>query len=110
MKLKYFYCTHELGILEKVEDGYRYTSNVSNEQMMLQRRLYFRCEYDLWDSNKRTSEELFPAFQKIVADANREDIVKRAGITPDDSDWEKLVKLSKLKYFPSGFYVQFSEE
>ena len=52
---------------------------------------------------------LFIDFQRILSKAKRRDIVERAEINSTDTDWEKLVKLSELMYYPSGFYVQ-SEE
>ena len=104
------YCTYEMGILEKVENGYKYMSNVENEQMLLDKGLLAYYEYNLWFSYNRESKVLFADFKKFLAEVKRKDILERAGITPEDSKWETLVKLSKLKWFPSGFYVQMLEE
>jgi len=109
-KLKYMYCEREMGILEKVENGYRYTSNVANEQALLEEGLLAYSEYSLWFSHNRESQKLFVDFTKFLEETSRRDILERAGITPEDSKWEKLVKLSKLMWFPRGFYVQILEE
>jgi len=110
MKLKYMYNTHEMGVLEKVEDGYQYTSNAHNEETLLNQGVLMRNEYGLWGSQKRTSNMLFAEFQEFLAETTRRDILRRAEITADDSDWERLVKLSRLQYFPRDFYVQIVEE
>ena len=104
------YCTHEMGILEKVENGYKYTSNVENEQMLLEKGFIEHSEYSLWSSCGRENNVLFADFDEFLAEVQRKDILERAGITSEDSRWEKLVKLSKLTWFPRGFYVQVLEE
>ena len=98
-----------MGVLENTEKGYVYTSNTENEQMLLDSKHLAHSMYSLWYSYNRVSKELFIDFQRILSKAKRRDIVERAEINSNDSDWEKLVKLSELKYYPSGFYVQ-SEE
>jgi hypothetical protein len=50
---------------------------------------------------------LFPVFERIVQDSQRSDILEAAAINPEDSLWEKWVKLSRLKWHQSNnFYVQ----
>jgi hypothetical protein len=103
------YCSHEMGILEKVENGYKYTSNAENEQMLLEKGFLDHSEYSLWFSYGRENKVLFADFDEFLAEVQRRDILERAGITPADSRWEKLVKLSKLTWYPRGFYVQVLE-
>ena len=99
-----------MGELEKTDDGYYvYTSNAENEELLLVQGFLSLHGYNLWGSQGRKSKELFQEFKRFVAQAKRADIVKRAGINPEDSEWERLVKLSKLSFFPTGFYVQKAE-
>jgi len=112
MKLTLFYCDLQMGVLEKTEKGYVYNSNIENEERMIdliESKLLPDSVYSLWYSYNRVSKELFIEFQRIVSKAKRRDIVERAEITSNDTLWEKLVKLSELRYYPTGFYVQ-SEE
>ena len=95
-----------MGELEQTEKGYVYNSNIENEQMLINSKLLAHSMYSLWYSYNRVSKELFIDFQRILSKAKRRDIVERAEITSTDTDWEKLVKLSELMYYPSGFYVQ----
>jgi len=106
MKLTLFFCRVPLGVLEKGESGYAYTSYTANEQMLLIQGALFYSEYGLWDSYRRESKTLFRDMERFLAECSRRDIQERAGISPEDSRWEKLVKLAQLKWFPSGFYLQ----
>jgi hypothetical protein len=105
IKLKYFYCTLPVGILTKTRKGFSYSSNIEAEQDLLRKKLLSYTEYGLWDSKNREADDLFTDFNLLVAEL-RKDIITRANIFPQDSNWEKLVKLSDLDFFPSGFYVQ----
>jgi hypothetical protein len=61
-------------------------------------------EYDLWYSQSRKSKILFPDFMRFLkAAAKRKDILDRAEITSEDSDWEKFVKLGQLRFSLRGF-------
>jgi len=106
MKLTYFFCRIPLGVLEKTDNGYAYTSYTANEHWLLNRGSLCYSEYGLWDSYGRESRKLFQDMEELLAQCSRRDILERAGISPQDSRWEKLVKLAQLKFFPSGFYVQ----
>jgi len=106
VKLTYFYGNVPLGVLEKTEGGYVYTSYTANEEMLQMRGHLYYSEYGLWHSYKRESKKLFPDMENVIDACSRSDIQERAGICPEDSRWKKLVKLSRLKFFPSGFYVQ----
>jgi len=101
----YFYKT-PMGVLERNEKGYVYTSYIENEQMLRERRLMSDSEYSLWGSYKRGSKLLFPEFERIIEQCSRQDIVQNAEINSDDSKWDKLIKLSRLQWYPRGFYVQ----
>jgi len=106
MKLTYYYCSIPFGVLEKTKSGYSYTSYTANEQILLTQGLLDYSEYGLWNSSKRESKTLFPDMVQVITECSRRDILERAGIRPQDSRWEKLVKLARLKFFPRGFYVQ----
>jgi len=104
-KLVYYYRDVPLGVLEKTEKRYVYTSNIANEQK-LRDNIAVRANYELWGSFKRESSELFPEMARLLEKFSRQDIQERAGIKPEDSVWEKLVKISQLNVYPAGFYVQ----
>ena len=125
MKIYYYYGTTVLGFVEKTENGYMYTSNIPNEQKLKSKWLITESDYKLFDSFERESEELFPEFKKLIPGDDpdeydpmtyyqnayysrriRPDIIDRAKINFGNSEWEMLVKMSKLNWFPSGFYVQ----
>lgn len=123
MELNFYYGTTLLGIIEKIENVYIYTSNIRNEQILKNKMHLSKTEYDLFDSCKRESEALFVEFKRLLWN-NLPDTLERANIsfTYSENDlvykpyinttkvteppWEALVKLSKLKWFPSGFYVK----
>ena len=94
-----------MGVIEKLENGYAYTSNIRNEQKLAEGYILTSVNYNLFGSNKKESRVLFPEFKALVENL-RADILERAEINPDDSEWERLVKLSKSPAFSSGFYVQ----
>ena len=107
MKLSLYFCRHQMGVLERIDKDYIYSSNIDTEESLMKQRFLQLHEYSLWYSQNRHSKELFPEFSSILrAVAKRKDILKRAEITSKDSDWEKLVKLGELRWFPTGFYVQ----
>ena len=117
MKIGFYYNSTLLGYLEKTKNGFAYTSNIPNEKMLIKKRfliygdnsyrLLNSFSYQLWNSFKREKRMLFPEFEDLlITISRRADIMKRAKIEPTDSRWEKLVKLSALKFYPSGFYVQ----
>ena len=97
-----------LGELQKTEKGYSYTSNSANEQEL--RDLLLAYGYNLWSSSARESAALFPVFMEIIASCSRKDIMQSAAIDPDDSPWQKLIKLSRQKWLTSGFYVEHVDE
>ena len=105
MRLTYYYCTTPLGILEKTPNGYKYTSNVRNEQRLREKRILSNMTYSLWNSCGEESSELFPDIERVL-DETRENTLEMAGVTPQDSKWDKLVKVAQLRAFPSGFYLQ----
>ena len=93
-----------LGVLERTENGYMYTSYPENEQTI--HELLLAYGYKLWHSFKRENRMLFPEFEHIIKNCRRKDILEFAGITDRDSRWDKLEKLSRLEWFTSDLYVQ----
>ena len=109
MKICYMYGKKKLGVLEKTEDGYVYNSDLANEQYFRDRMiLTYSCKsYSLWHSANRKSRALFPEMMNVVRSCWRADILEHAKINPNDTPWERLVKLSQLKWYPNNhFYVQ----
>lgn len=45
-------------------------------------------------------------FSEFLSQALRPDLARKAHISPADSDFEKLYKLSKLKYFFTEFVIK----
>jgi hypothetical protein len=104
MRLTLFYRRVPLGVLEKNENGYAYTSYIENEETT--RGFLHDYQYGLRGSFKRESRKPFPVFEEILENCSRKDIQERANINPKDSKWEKLVKYSQLNWFTPNFYVQ----
>ena len=110
-----------MGILEKTDAGYSYTSDVANEQYLKDKWLIDESNYGLFKSHKRESETLFIDFERLLWNV-RPDCLDKANISfaysdndkvykpylnhaiVTDPSWEALIKLSFLPTFPSGFY------
>jgi len=105
MNLFLYFANACLGVLKKTTDGYVYNSKTANEcHLMEYRNLEYM--YKLANSIERKSEHLFPEFIEMVREL-RKDILESAGIKSQDSYWTKLVKLSRLKWYPGAyFYVK----
>lgn len=108
MKLDYVYGDTVIGQLEKKADGkFIYTPNVTNQKKLLERnKALGGLERGLWNSESIESDELLAAFDRVIKDFSREDIIKKAQINAEDTKWDKLVKLSKLNVFASTFHVR----
>lgn len=108
MRLRYLYGGTVIGELERTEDGrYIYNSDPGNQEKLLTKNSTLGdLPRGLWSSENVESDELPPAFEKLIKDFSREDILTQANIKPGDSKWEQLVKLSTLKVHSSAFHVQ----
>ena len=102
---QYFYCATPLGTLEKTPKGYKYTSNVRNEQRLKDAYLLIDSNYSLWNSTERENPELFDDMKKVLY-TTRGDILELAGVTAEDSEWDMLVKIAQRPTFPSGFFLR----
>jgi hypothetical protein len=105
MELSYCFCGVQLGVLTRTAKGYAYTSNLANEEK-LRDHTVVRGNYNLWWSLKRESRVHFPEMEIFLTQCLRQDIQERAGISQQDSRWDKLVKLSRLHWYPAGFYLE----
>ena len=105
MKIGYYYRGILLGMLEKTENGYSYTSDTANEQYIMDGQLLTSDEYKLWNSYKKESKTLFSDFEHVLNRCQRKDILEDAKISSTDSKWEALVKLSKLSWNTCNTYV-----
>ena len=113
MKLKYFFCRTELGELEKTDENtYVYNSDMVNEQNLLRLSEEFNASnYTLQNSQSRESTVLFHDFKELIDNFSNKNLIRAsAKIDGNESDWEKLVKFAKLKYFTPTFYVQLADE
>jgi hypothetical protein len=106
IKLTLYFRRIPLGVLEKIENEYIYTSYIENEQQTQLMQLLTTYEYSLWGSSKRKTRKLFSEFEEIIIRCSRADILEYASINPQDSAWDKLIKLSRLQWFTPNFYVQ----
>ena len=105
LKIGYYYRSILLGVLEKTENGFIYTSNIANEQYSVDKGILTFSEYGLWNSYKRESKTLFSDFVDLLKSCSRIDILETAKISSTDSRWEILAKLSRLEWGTSSFYV-----
>ena len=110
MKLSYFFCDTPLGVLRKTKSGYSYTSNIENEQALRMTYRLTESEYTLWNSYQRESNALFPDILEVLRKCLRKDLLIMADVSPQDTEWEILVKVSSLPAFTSGFYLKPTED
>ena len=106
VKLTLFFRRIPLGVLERTENGYRYTSYIENEQKAVNDTPLLAYGYRLQFSSGRESPKLFPEFMGIIDSCSRKDILEQTGISPQDHPWEKLVKLSAVEWLTTNLYVQ----
>ena len=66
MELSFYYRSTLLGCLEKTENGYSYTSNITNEQKLINQMHLSKNNYNLFNSCKRESEALFSEFKRLI--------------------------------------------
>jgi len=106
MKVILCFQTFELGVLQFKNGVYTYSSNLANEELATKTACLNLTEYDLFNSIKRTSNQLFSIFSKIVEDVKkRKDLIKMLKIEQTDTDMMVLFKLGKFKQDKSKFYV-----
>ena len=113
MKIKYLFCGAEVGELRKTEKNtYVYNSNAPNEQKLLCLSEAFEASgYSLRNSSNRESSFLFGEFKQLIETFSKKTLIRdMAKITKYDSNWDKLVKFARLKYFTPTFYVQLADD
>jgi len=105
-QLTYYSFGTPLGILEKSNIGYIYTSYTGNEHYYREYKRPAHFSYELWNSDKKGLLLLPYDIYEFLNNCKREDIVAKAKIEPNDSEWERMVKLSKLNVMEGRFYVK----
>ncbi|HBB45085.1 MAG TPA: hypothetical protein DCZ34_03070 [Clostridiales bacterium] len=106
MKVVLCFQSFELGVLQFKKGLYIYSSNLANEKLATRMACLNLTEYDLFNSIKKTSNQLFSIFSKIVEDVKkRKDLMKMLKIEQTDTDMMVLFKLGKFKQDKSKFYV-----
>ena len=77
MKVVLCFQSFELGVLQFKKGLYIYSSNLANEKLATRMACLNLTEYDLFNSIKKTSNQLFSIFSKIVEDVKkRKDLMK----------------------------------
>lgn len=107
--IKYFFRDIELGVLsfdDKTKE-FVYNSNIENEQKAKKYGAMFF--YSLYNSIDRRQKSIFSEFSIFTMCLSRDDIVKDAGLKKEDSLFEKLEKLSKLKINNDEFYIKYEK-
>ena len=105
-KLTYFSFGTPMGILSKANIGYIYTSYVGNEIYYKDYKNVAHISYELWNYNEKSFFNFPFDIREFLSNCKRKDIVEDARIEPCDSDWDRLVKLSKLNFGDSRFYLK----
>lgn len=106
MKVVLCFQSFELGVLQFKKGLYIYSSNLANEKLATRMACLNLTEYDLFNSVKKTSNQLFSFFAKMVEDVkNRKDLTKMLKVERTDTDMAVLFKLGKFKQDESKFYV-----
>ena len=106
MKVILCFQTFELGVLQFQNGLYIYSSNFANEKLATKTACLDLTEYDLFNSVKKTSNQLFQIFAQMVEDVKkRKDLIKMLKIEQTDTDMMVLFKLGKFKQDKSKFYV-----
>lgn len=94
-----------LGYLTFADEQYIYNSYTVGEDFARRHYPVAMDLYGLYKSKNKTSKEIFPILSDFLEATSRGDIVERAGIVATDSDFEKLVKFSKLNIQSDEFYI-----
>ncbi len=103
MKINVYYKEIKLGELSHVTNNYIYKANKQNIEKA-HKKGYITFLYKCDDSF--ISEELPFSLQNLIPTEKQQDILLLADINKNDSDFEKLYKLSKLDLETTDFYVK----
>ena len=96
----------ELGFLTEDNGAYVWVPNTNNMQTFATK---YNAVCDLFFLNPAEPQayrEIPSHFDEYLESANRADIAKKAQISPNDSDFDKLCKLATLTYFAQDFVIK----
>lgn len=105
MKIYVFFKTIFLGTLEFDGKNYIYNSNLSGEKEFKEKFVSSEF-YALFNSNNQKFEEMPDFLNDFLKLAQNPVIKSHAGIVSQDSDFEKLYKISSLKFDDIGFNLK----
>lgn len=104
MKIDVFFKNYHLGTLTFKDNHYIYNSNVTQEEDFKKNNVSAMF-YGLFNSHDLPLNEL-PAFLQQYLDLQKNEFVSnQAKLNQNDTDFEKLYKLSLLKYDDISFYI-----
>lgn len=96
----------ELGALTQKDQVFIWVPNIQNIQL-------FNAKYDgasdmllLGTDQPEVYEQIPYHFNEFVESASRPDLMKKAGINNDDSDFEKLCKMATLNFANQDFTIK----
>ena len=105
MKLKVYYKEYYLGNLQIESGGFVYNSSEDEKKAKKQYLLEISEYSALLGSKNKKSEKLFKFFEDIAENIKkRGDIIENAGILMHDSNFDTLIKFSKLKQATHHFH------
>jgi len=104
MKVDVFFKEYHLGKLTFENDFYIYNSNLTGEKSF-QENMVSSLFYGLFNSNNLKIEKLPEFLQNYLNFKDNEFICEQAKINASDTDFEKLYKLSFLKFDDIGYYI-----
>lgn len=104
MKVDVFFKDYHLGALTFEDGNYVYNSNLNGEKQFKENAVS-ALFYGLFDSKNLKLKELPNFLEDYLVMQNNEFICNQAKINVNDSNQEKLYKLSFLKFDDIGFYI-----
>lgn len=104
MKVDLFFKDYHLGVLTYEDGCYVYNSNV-NDEKIFKENMVSALFYGLFDSQNLKLKKLPEYIQNYLDLQNNEFVFEQAKINAGDKDFEKLYKLSLLKFDDIGFYI-----
>ncbi len=96
----------ELGFLTEQNGAYVWVPNTNNMQVFATNYSAVCDLFFLNPTEPQAYREIPAHFADYLDAANRADIAKKAQISPNDSDFDKLCKLATLTYFAQDFVIK----
>lgn len=100
-----YYREFNLGELKFLSDIYFWLPNSNNINLANNK---YPAGMDLFflPSNKTAFNNVPAHFNSFLLSASREDLIKKANITNEDNNFNKLLKLSNLEFYNQDFVIK----